>query len=173
MPPATPKFATVLPPPRTPTKSGLRSSSPRLSLTCARGTNSNAVSNEKGAPVQMYPQQETSTNAGIFDSTNASSGTNASYRTNTLTSSSTTTPFLCTSLPSLSTLPPPSFSLRPPNSSLHPSHLHPPSSSQRPPSQYPPVLGMRRTHTFPLPLASQSSASGNWRVDRRGLSLLC
>ena len=109
MPPATPKFATVLPPPRTPTKSGLRSSSPRLSLTCARGTNSNAVSNEKGAPVQMYPQQQTSTNAGIFDSTNASSGTNASYRTNTLTSSSTTTPSFCTPLPSLSTLPPPHF----------------------------------------------------------------
>ena len=122
----------------TPTKSGFRSSSPS-SQRRARGTNSNTarpVSNERAAPVQTRP--------------------NASYRTNAITSSSTTTPSFCTPLPSLCTpTPPPSSSLRPPhpNLSIHPRHAN----------AYPhDILQASKciVTTLPLPLASQSLTSG-------------
>ena len=154
MPPATPKSATVLPPPRTPTKSGLRS-------TGARGTNSNAaqpVSNEKGAPIQTRPRvQARAAPAQTHVQTRPQVPTRPTGQMHLPPARPPSAPH---SRPSPPPIPPPSSSLHPhPNSSLHPSHP-PPSSSQRPPSQHPPVLGMRRTHTLPLPLASQSSVSG-------------
>ncbi|KIJ94574.1 hypothetical protein K443DRAFT_355796 [Laccaria amethystina LaAM-08-1] len=170
MPPATPKSATVLPPSRTPTKSGLRSSSPPLSKTGARGTNSNAaqpVSNEKGAPVQTRPQVQT---RAAPARTNASSGTTASYKTNALTSNGTTTLSFYTTpvplhsqslpshLPSTLTLTHPSTPLTlPRHLSVH-AHNTPQSSECVIP-----------THS-PFRLLRSRRCRGSCRV---GLSLLC
>ncbi|EDR06153.1 uncharacterized protein LACBIDRAFT_328929 [Laccaria bicolor S238N-H82] len=133
LPPATPKSATVLPPPRTPTKSGLRSSSPRPSKTSAKGPNpnSNAVpSNEKGAPIQTRPPVQVQTRAAPA-------------------------PAQTRPQPQVQTRPTGQTHIPPPSRPSPP--IPPPSSSQRPPSsQHPPALGMRRTHTLPLPPASQS-----------------
>ena len=134
--PVTPKSATVL-----------RLSSPPLSRTGARGTNSNAawpVFNEKGAPIQTRPQVQTrAAPTRTYVSSTVQTrpgGTNASYRTNSLPIH----------------LLPPEAQPRPtaaPHSRPSAPPLPPPLPSFiRPPRPHP-------TPTHPLPLASQSSAS--------------